>query len=579
MSQPSRSQPPQTMRERLGGVRRLFASLAVFSLIASLLMLTGPIYMLQVYDRVLASGSVPTLIALTALIGFLYTSLAIIDWIRSGVLSAMASRFEDALGDDTLLAAIAARLNDAGRSADKPLKDLRTLRKFLAGPVLKAVFDAPFVVIFFVILFLIHWTFGVLAVGGALLLMGIAWTNQKVSNQATLDAERLEHAANLQAREMMRNAEIIEALGMKDHLRQRWRTQLDQSDTAMARSSGLSAGFSNGTKSFRMFLQSGVLGLGAYLTIIGQSTAGAMIAASIITGRAIQPLEQLVGHWRSIIVARESWRSLLEAIGAAPAPKDTLELPLIQGHVACENVSAGHPGAERPFLKHITFAINAGDVLGIIGPSAAGKSTLARMLVGVWSPQVGTVRIDGADIASWPRSTLGPQIGYLPQQVDLFGGTIRENISRFVPDASAEEIIAAAQAADCHAMILRMPEGYDTPIGDGGAYLSAGQRQRIGLARALFRDPNIVILDEPNSNLDNQGDTALQNAIAGLKARGATVIIVAHRPNAIVHCNKLLMLEDGQIRAFGDRDDVLAEVAPKQAGARVQPIRQGGGNG
>lgn len=565
--------------QRLSAARKLVGSLGVFSLFASLLMLTGPIYMLQVYDRVLASGSVPTLLALTGLIALLYTSLALLDWIRGGLLTSMASRVEDAIGDETLHASIDARLKDAGQASDKPLRDLRTIRKFLSGPVLKSVFDAPFSIIFFVILFLIHPLFGILAMAGGLVLVAIAWTNQHFSHKATLEAEQLEQASNLRAREMMRNAEVVEALGLRGQLQARWRAQLDQSDTAMARSSNMISGFTNGTKSFRMFLQSGVLGLGAYLTIVGQSTAGAMIAASIITGRAIAPLEQIVGQLRSIVLAKDAWTSLKAALDRIRLPAQGLQLPPIEGHIRCENVSAAHPGASKAFLKNINFEIEPGDVLGVIGPSASGKSTLARLLIGVWQPQMGTVRIDGADLASWPRENIGPQLGYLPQQVELFAGTIRENISRFTPDAEDPEVIQAAMAADCHQLILQLPDGYDTEIGENGAYLSAGQRQRLGFARALFRNPAFVVLDEPNSNLDNQGDTAFLTAVANLKERGATVVIVAHRPNAIAHCNKLLMLDNGQMRAFGPREEVLEEVAPRQAGGRVQPIRKGGGNG
>ncbi|MEM9667758.1 MAG: type I secretion system permease/ATPase [Pseudomonadota bacterium] len=579
MAQTKQATPSINVSERLAAARRLYGSLAVFSLFASLLMLTGPIYMLQVYDRVLASGSVPTLLALTGLVALLYTSLAILDWIRGAILTAVASRVEDALGDDALRAAVEARLKDAGQAADGPLRDLRTIRKFLSGPVLKSVFDAPFSIIFFVILFLIHWLFGVLAIGGAIVLTLIAFLNQRLSNKATLEAERLEQASNLRAREMMRNAEVIEALGLRPQLQAKWRAQLDQSDTAMANSSNLVSGFTNGTKSFRMFLQSGVLGLGAYLTIIAQSTAGAMIAASIITGRAIAPLEQLVGQWRSVVLAREAWANLKATLEALPVPTEGLQLPPIEGRVSFENVSAAHPGATKAFLKNISFELDAGDVLGVIGPSAAGKSTLARLIIGVWQPQMGVVRIDGADLTSRPRELLGPQLGYLPQQVDLFAGTIRDNICRFIPDAEDQEVIEAAVAADCHEMVLRLPDGYDTEIGENGAYLSAGQRQRLGFARALFRNPSLVVLDEPNSNLDNQGDNAFLNAVAGLKSRSSTVVIVAHRPNAIAHCNKLLMLDDGNMRAFGPREEVLKDVAPKQAGGRVQSIGKGSGNG
>lgn len=567
------------LSEALFDLRKVFMGMAGFSLFTSLLMLTGPIYMLQVYDRVLASGSVSTLVGLTLLILVLYISLGALDWVRGGVLSASASRFEDVLGNMTLSASLANKLKDPGKAGDKPLRDLRTLRRFVSGPAIRALFDAPYSLIFFIILFLIHWSFGVLAVFGAAVLVGIAWINQRSSQTAMVQAEQLEQAAQMRVREITENAEVIEALGMREQLQTKWRDEFDRSDAAIVGSGNLLGGFVAGTKAFRMFLQSGVLGLGAYLTIIGASTAGAMIAASIITGRAIAPLEQLVGQWRSVTLAREAWTALRDALLGQTNRTGQMELPPVAGHLVCEHVSAGPPGAKKPFLKDIHFAIEPGDVLGIIGPSAAGKSTLARILAGVWPAQVGAVRVDGAEMSAWSRTQLGPQLGYLPQRVDLFSGTIRDNIARFQPGISDEHVIMAAKAAGCHDMILRLADGYDTEIGHSGAYLSAGQRQRIGLARAMFGTPAIVIMDEPNANLDNRGDVALQTAIAALKTRGATTIIIAHRPNAIAQCNKLLMLEDGRVRAFGPRDEVLAKVAPKQAGARVTPIRKGDANG
>ncbi|MEL7453136.1 MAG: ATP-binding cassette domain-containing protein, partial [Pseudomonadota bacterium] len=394
-----------------------------------------------------------------------------------------------------------------------------------------------------------------------------------------LQAEQLEQAAQMRVREITENAEVIEALGMREQLQTKWRDEFDRSDAAIVGSGNLLGGFVAGTKAFRMFLQSGVLGLGAYLTIIGSSTAGAMIAASIITGRAIAPLEQLVGQWRAVTLAREAWSALRSALHSESERGGQMELPPVEGYLVCEHVSAGPPRATKPFLKDIHFSIEPGDVVGIIGSSAAGKSTLGRILAGVWPAQVGAVRIDGAEMSAWPRAQLGPQLGYLPQRVDLFSGSIRDNIARFQPGVPDERVIEAAKVAGCHDMILRLADGYNTEIGHAGAYLSAGQRQRVGLARAIFGSPAIVILDEPNANLDNHGDVALQTAIAELRERRATTIIIAHRPNAIAQCNKVLMLEDGRVRAFGPREDVLAKVAPKQAGTRVTPIRKGDANG
>lgn len=572
--QKSGKEPANPVVEAINSLRRVFYGVAGFSLFTSLLMLTGPLYMLQVYDRVLQSGSIPTLMALTILILALYAGFGLLEWVRNSVLGKAGSKFEDVLSDQTLVASVEKTLNEPGQGGDQPLRDLRLLRRFISSPAVAASFDAPFSLIFFAILFLIHWIYGLLAVIGCVVLVAIAVINQKMTNQAMKEAEQLEMSAQLQVREVTQNAEIIEALGMKEQFRKRWRGQFDNSDAALVSSASLLGRFVSGTKAFRMFLQSSVLGLGAYLSIIGVSTPGEMIAASIMTGRAIGPLEQLVGQWRSVSSARTAWNSLMEILGRKSNENVAMELPKIEGRLQVEQVSAGPPGATKAVLAGLNFSIESGDIVGLIGPSAAGKSTLARLLIGVWKPQLGVVRIDGADIQSWRRDLLGPQIGYLPQQVDLFSGAVKDNISRFTEGGNAEDIVAAAKLAGCHDMILKLPNGYDTEIGQRGAFLSAGQRQRIGLARALYGSPALVVMDEPNSNLDNVGEQALQNAIAGLKGRGATVVIVAHRPSAISQCNKLLMLEEGKMRAYGPRDEVMASVSPKNA-AGVTPIRKG----
>lgn len=560
----------------LRALRRVFYGVIGFSLFTSLLMLTGPIYMLQVYDRVLGSGSIPTLMGLTVMILVLYAGLGFLEWVRNSVLSRAASKFEDTLSDETLKATLYQAINDPGQSGDRPLRDLRLLRRFVSGTAVTAAFDAPYSLIFFLILFFIHWLYGLLAVFGALVLVVIAYVNQRITNDAMRDAERLELNAQSQVREVTQNAEIIEALGMAGRVQERWRDEFDRSDAALVSSASLLGRFVSGTKSFRMFLQSAVLGLGAYLSIIGISTPGEMIAASIITGRAIGPLEQLVGQWRSVTSAKTAWESLRQVLSGQGKAEDLMELPKVEGEISLEGVSAGPPGAKKAFLIGLDIVINKGDIVGVIGPSAAGKSTFARLLLGIWPAQVGAVRIDGADIQSWTRAKLGPQLGYLPQQVDLFSGLVRDNIARFEKDPKPEDVIAAAKMAGCHDMILHLADGYDTEIGQRGAYLSAGQRQRIGLARAIYANPAIVVMDEPNSNLDNEGEIALQAAITAMKANGTTVIIIAHRPNAIAQCNKLLMLEAGRVRAYGPRDEVLAKVAPKQAGA-VTRLRKGDG--
>ena len=568
------TQPENPVSQAIRSLRRIFYGVSGFSLFTSLLMLTGPLYMLQVYDRVLQSGSIPTLVGLTGLIFALYAGFGLLEWVRNSILSKAGTRFEDVLSNQTLTASLEKTMNEPGQGGDQPLRDLRTLRRFLSGSAVGAAFDAPYSLIFFTILFLIHWIYGLLAVFGCVVLISIAVVNQKMTNKAMKEAEQLEMAAQFQVREVTQNAEIIEALGLNAQFQKRWRQQFDDSDAALVSSSSLLGRFVSGTKAFRMFLQSSVLGLGAYLSIIGVSTPGEMIAASIMTGRAIGPLEQLVGQWRAVTSARAAWESLVDILSGRESGAPAMELPPIKGDIQVEHVSAGPPGATKAFLSGLNFSISAGDVVGLIGPSAAGKSTLARLLIGVWQPQIGVVRVDGADMCSWPRAAIGPQLGYLPQQVDLFSGTVKDNICRFTEGATPEDIVAAATLAGCHDMILRLPDGYDTQIGARGAFLSAGQRQRVGLARAIYGNPAIVVMDEPNSNLDNVGEQALQLAIKGLAERGATVIIVAHRPSAIAQCNKLLMLENGKMRAYGPRDEVMASVAPQKTGS-VTPLRKG----
>jgi PrtD family type I secretion system ABC transporter len=566
----------EELKTALRASRSVFWHAGGFSLFVNLLMLTGPLYMLQVYDRVLSSQSVPTLVALTLLVLVLYGTLAVLEWARAGLFSVIASRFEGDLGERAAAASMTLSLADPGKATDRPLRDLRALRRFIGSPVLGAIFDAPFSPLFLLVLFMLHPLFGWWALFGAAVLIVLALMNERSSARLTRESEEFERLSTLRSAEMTRNAEVLKALGMGAAIRRRWQAAFDAGDSAFARSGRILSGYSSVTKAFRLFLQSAILGLGAWLAIKGDASPGAMIAASILMGRAIAPLEQIVGQWRGIATARENWASLKSALTNIPVPAAAMPLPPVRGAISLENAWAGPPGGE-PVLRGLSFDLAPGEVLGILGPSAAGKSSLARVLTGAWPVATGHVRLDGADITQLPSDTLGPQIGYLPQQADLLSGTVRDNIARFRDDASPEAIISAAQAAGCHDMILRLSKGYDTDIGLGGAYLSAGQRQRIGLARALFGNPNLIILDEPNSNLDGPGEQALQSAIAAAKARGATIIIIAHRPNAIVHCTKLMVLDEGRIREFGPADTVLAKVMPKQASV-VRHIRPGEGS-
>lgn len=565
--------------QALAKSRRTFIGLAIFSFFTSLLMLTGPLYMLQVYDRVLMSHSIPTLLALTLLVAALYLTLGLIEWCRQSLFSIAGSAIEERLAQPTMDAAFKQNLADPGKTSDQALRDLRTVRRFISSPALPALFDAPFAPLFFAVLFMLHWAYGVWALIGAFILICIALVNQLVNRKVLEEADQSERMAQAQANELLRQAEIVSALGMAGRLQARWKGLFDSSDGAITKSGSALGGFTSTTKAIRLLMQSGILGLGAYLSIIGTSTPGAMIAASILMGRAIAPIEQTVGQWRTVAGARSAWHALLDALSGAKQGDMPMTLPPISGRLSMEGVIAAPAGSRQPILKRLSLDIAAGEALGIIGPSASGKSTLARVLIGLWPAMAGTVRIDGADISSFPDGQLGPQIGYLPQRVDLFSGTVRENIARFDGNAPPEAIIEAARAAGCHELILRLPGGYDTEIGLAGAYLSDGQRQRIGLARALFGNPALVVLDEPNSNLDSEGDAALQSAIKGLKERGATVIIIAHRPNAITHCDRLLVMKDGEIGLLGPRDEVLSKLAGGSSDqqSRVAAIRGGEG--
>ncbi|MEM9740619.1 MAG: type I secretion system permease/ATPase [Pseudomonadota bacterium] len=574
------SETARLPQKAISASRRTFTGLAIFSLFTSLLMLTGPLYMLQVYDRVLMSHSIPTLVALTILVAGLYLTLGILDWCRQSLFSVAASQIEGRLAEPAMETAFKLNLNDPGRTSDQTLRDLRMVRRFISSPALPALFDAPFAPLFFAVLFMLHWAYGLWAIAGAVVLVSLAFINQRVNRKAIEDAEQEERIAQGQAGEMLRQSEVVAALGMRDRMRSRWKTAFDSSDMSMTKSGSSLGGFTAGTKAFRLLLQSGILGLGAWLSIIGTSTPGAMIAASILMGRAIAPIEQTVNQWRSVAGARSAWDALKTAFSTLGDGADPMELPPIKGQVSFENVIAAPPGVRTPVLKRTSFTLQAGTILGVIGPSASGKSTLARVAIGLWPTLGGSVRIDGAELDAYDRDKLGAQLGYLPQRVDLFAGTVRENIARFDPSAAPEAIIAAAQAANCHELILRLPDGYDTQIGMAGAYLSDGQRQRVGLARALYGDPTLVVLDEPNSNLDSEGDTALQNAIIGLKNRGASVLIIAHRPNAITRCDELLVLTDGEVRLFGPRDEVLAQFTQPgaQGPGRVAPVKRGDGS-
>ena len=559
-------------------IRKVLIQAGVFSFFVNLLMLTGPIYMLQMYDRVLSSRSVETLVVITGLTVVLFAAMGALDFARGALLSRSGAEFENRLKPLAFDFSMEASRQGA-TSTDQALKDLRQIRTFVGSSALTAVFDAPWTPIFLLVVFLMHWLLGLVALGGLFILLGLAIVNERSSRKANQKAQAIMLDSDRLAISSLRNAAAADAMGMRKVLRDRWASLGDSASSYAVSATDTIGGLTAASKATRLFLQSAILGTGALLAIRGEVTPGVMIAASIITGRALAPIEIVTGQWRNFALTNTAYQRLKKFIAAAPREEERTALPAPTGGITVERLYCQPSGAKTPVLKNASFKLEPGEALGIVGPSAAGKSTLARALVGVEPMRAGDIRLDGASLNQWDRDALGPYIGFLPQEIELFAGTAAQNICRFSENPDSEAIIAAAKAAGAHEMILSFADGYDTEIGERGSHISAGQRQRLGLARALYGDPKIVVLDEPNANLDAEGDAALAKAVQDVKKRGATIIIVAHRPSAIAFVDKLLLLMDGEVREFGPRDDVLAKIAPNQVAAFRKPAQQGGASG
>jgi PrtD family type I secretion system ABC transporter len=547
------------MRELTAPLRPLFAHAALFSLAINLLLLAAPLYMLQVFDRVLASRSDETLLVLTAATVGALALMAFLDALRARLLAAAAVSLDRRLGPRVIdgLVARAGRLGGAAYVTG--LRDAGTLRAFLNGQGLLALFDAPWLPLFLALVFLFHPLLGAVATAGAVLMLLLAWLNERLTRRPLEAAQAAARRAGRFIDGSLRNAEVVSALGMLPAVTRRWAGMNDGALLSQFRAGGVGGAFGGATKLTRQLVQTAVLGVGAWLVIAQDVTPGVMIAATVILGRALAPIETLVAGWRALVEARAAWRSLRELLQQEKEEGKT-ELPPPTGEVEVDRVTFAFPRAERPVLRSASFSLHPGESLGVIGPSASGKSTLLRLVLGVWKPAAGSVRLDGADACAWPRERLGAHVGYVPQDVELFAGTVAENIARLgEPDAAA--VVRAAQRAHAHEMILRLPNGYDTDIGEAGQGLSPGQRQRIALARALYGDPRLVVLDEPNANLDHQGDEALIATLEQLKASQITVLIVAHRPSLLRGVDKLLVLRDGAVEMFGPRQAVMAKVA------------------
>jgi ATP-binding cassette subfamily C protein len=563
------------LRDARRKARGLYWSVAIFSIFANLLMLSGPLYMLQVYDRVLGSRSIETLVALTVLIGFLYGTMGILDFVRGRVLARIGARFQASLDKRVFNASITRSARGQDERAQTAMADLESIQKFIASPFPIAMFDMPWTPIFLVGISIFHPWLGYLAVVGGAFLILLTLSNQRFSRGPLTQANLATHRAGLIGEQIRSEAEMVQSLGMRDNAFDRWHGARADSLTQQVSATDVGGGFTSVSKTFRLFLQSSMLGLGAYLVLHGQLTPGAMIAGSILLGRALAPIEMAIGSWPIAQRAHRGWWNLAQLLTEAPDEPPRTRLPDPRALLDVQSITMIPPEERQASLRMVTFSLKPGQALGVIGPSGAGKSTLARAITGTWRPAGGKVRLDGASLEQYTPSKLGEYIGYLPQRVQLFDGTIADNIARLSPTPDPDMIVKAAKKADAHDMILKLPNGYDTQVSATGGRLSGGQIQRIGLARALYSDPVLLVLDEPNSNLDNQGADALNAAIRNMKADGKSVIIMAHRPAAIRECDLLLKLQNGTMTAFGPRDDVLRKVVTNHQ--EIQKSHGGGG--
>ena len=565
--------PDSPVRLALRRCRPELWTAGFFSLFLNLLMLVVPIYIMQIFSRVLQSGSLETLIALTlAAVGAMII-YAILSVQRSNLLTRVASKFDTLLGELVHAALIARAVRTTETRNVQALRDLTQLRGLLGGGDIQALFDLPWTPIFLIVIFLLHPWLGFVSFLGAALLMIMAVINDRATRGPTSAANAASMKAHTSANANVRNAEVVEGMGMRASVIDRWQRHNAEALDQHGRATDIGSLIAAISRSARQVIQIAIFFVGARLVIERDLSSGAMMAAVFLMANALRPMESAIRTWNQLLQARAAYARLSQLLMQdAPLGEGSMNLPRPIGQLSVEQVYFQPPGAERPVLRGVSFAAQPGETLGIVGPSAAGKSTLAKIIVGVWKPNSGTVRLDGADVAAWDQGDLGRHVGFLPQDVELFEGTVRENIAR-MREASAEEVLAAATRAGVHDMILRLPEGYETQIGEGGSVLSGGQRQRVALARALFGDPRLLVLDEPNANLDNEGEEALLQALATAKANGATSIVIAHRPSLLVAADRILVLREGRVDAIGPRDEILAKIAPQFARGRALPGR------
>ena len=559
-----------SLQAALKACKGAFISVGVFSLFVNALMLVPTFYMLQVYGRVLTSNNVTTLVMLTIIMSILVITSGTLEWVRSRIMVRVSTKLDVLLSRHVYKASFKRALESGGMDASaQPMNDLTSLRQFLTGNGVFAFFDAPWLPIYIAVMFMFHPYYGWVAIASAIVLLILAYANEKVTGKALGEANKENIAATLNTTKNLRNAEVIESMGMLDTLIARWSQRQRKVLLLQSNASDKGGVVSTLSKTFRSWVQSLILGLGAYLAIQHEINAGLVIAGSVLLGRALAPIDLIIGSWKGFISARTQYNRLNDILDKMHAEPQRMPLPAPKGNIQVENLIIGAPGSKTPILKGIGFGVPAGAVVGIIGPSASGKSTLAGALMGVWAPQHGSVRLDGADLHQWDKELLGPHIGYLPQDIELFEGSISENIARFAT-IDPEKVVQAAQIAGVHEMILLLPEGYDTVIGSDGVNLSGGQRQRIGLARALYGIPKVILLDEPNSNLDEVGERALAHAIQYLKQAGSTVFVITHRTSILSQLDRLLVMQNGAITMYGPRDQVMEELNKQQLAAQKQ---------
>lgn len=550
--------------------RQTFLMVALFSAFINLLYLSPSLYMLQVYDRVISSHNLFTLGMLSLLLFGVYLIMAMLEWTRTRTVTRLSNQLDQKLSYRIFEAAFQRNLKGSNHAAGTAMSDLNTIRQFITGPGLNAFLDAPWIPIYLAVIWLLHPLLGMVALGGSLLLMLMALLTDMTTKRPLLDASQAAQRGNQFATSTLRNAEAIQAMGMLDTLGMRWRHIQQEFLARQSVASDHAGNISAITKLVRLTLQSAGLGAGAYLVIQGQITPGMMIAGSILMGRSLAPAEALIGAWKQWVGTRDAQQRLSAMLEEHPAVQPRLSLPEPRGLLQLDQVLAAAPGAQSATLKGLSLTIKPGEITVIIGPSASGKSTLARVMVGVWPVRGGTVRIDGAELGQWNRNELGPRIGYLPQDVELFEGTVAENIARFASQDS-DAIIAAARQAGLHETILKLPKGYDTPIGEGGSGLSGGQKQRIALARALFGNPALLVLDEPNANLDETGEHALQQALVHARRAGKSIVVITHRSHMLAVADTVVVLRDGQVVLNGPRDQVLDALKASRNQAAGQP--------